>query len=141
MTVIFILKLLLKKFKVKFFNIHVFHCYFFKKNVGLIALFSYLLLIVWFCTLFFLVILHPIFLPTFWFCTPSVFNCTFAPYLFVYCVILHPLFYFLSDFAPHLLSLFPSFNDDFEQNTIDKRWGAKSHKKKEEMQNRTISKR
>jgi len=37
----------------------------------------------------------------------------------------------LSDFAPYLLPLSPSFNDDFEQNTIDKRWGAKSLIKKE----------
>jgi len=36
----------------------------------------------------------------------------------------------LSDFAPHLLPISPSFNDDFEQNTIDIRWGAKPLKKK-----------
>jgi len=42
-----------------------------------------------------------------------------------------PSILFLSDFAPYLLPHFPSFNDDFEQNTIDKRWGAKSLKKKE----------
>jgi len=47
----------------------------------------------------------------------------------------------LNDFAPYLLPLSPSFNDDFEQNTIGKRWGAKSHIKKEGVQNRTISKR
>jgi len=74
------------------------------------------------------------------FCTPSffgailhlifVFNCTFAPYLFANCAILHPLFFFLIDFAPHLLLISPSFNDDFEQNTVGKRWGAKSLKKK-----------
>jgi len=44
---------------------------------------------------------------------------------------LHSLFFFLSDFAPHRLPVFPSFKDDFEQNTIGKRWGAKSLKKKE----------
>jgi len=37
----------------------------------------------------------------------------------------------LSDFAPHLLPIFPSLNGDFEQNTIGKRWGAKSLKNKE----------
>ena len=36
----------------------------------------------------------------------------------------------MSNFAPYLLPLFPSFNDDFEQNTIGKRWGAKSLRKK-----------
>jgi len=50
----------------------------------------------------------------------------FFPYPFANCAILHPLLFFLSDFAPHLLFLFPSFNDDFEQNTI----GAKSLKKR-----------
>jgi len=46
--------------------------------------------------------------------------CDFAP----------PIPFILSDFALHLLPIFPSFNDDFEQNTIDKRWGAKLLKKK-----------
>jgi len=59
--------------------------------------------------LFFWAILLPIFLSPFWFCTPFVFNCTFAPYLFANCVILHLLFFFLRDFAPHLLPNFPSF--------------------------------
>jgi len=65
-------------------------------------------------------LLPPIFLLVVRFCTP---------------------FFFLSDFAPYLLPLSPSFNDDFEQNTIGKRWGAKSLIKKEGVQNRTISKR
>ena len=57
-------------------------------------------------------------------------NCTFAP-IFLSIVRLCILSsVFLSDFAPHLLPLFPYFNDDFEQNTIDKRWGAKSLKEK-----------
>jgi len=58
-----------------------------------------------------------------------VFNCTFAAYLFASCVVLHPLFFFLSDFAPHLVPPFSSFNDDFEQNTIAK-MGCKITQKK-----------
>jgi len=45
--------------------------------------------------------------------------CDFAPSLL-----------FFSDFAPYLLPIFPSLNDDLEQNTIGKRWGARSLKKK-----------
>jgi len=40
-----------------------------------------------------------------------------------------PLLFF-ERFCTHLLPVFPSFKDDFEQNTIGKRWGAKSLKKK-----------
>jgi len=55
-----------------------------------------------------------------------VFNCTFAPYLFANCAILPPLLHLFANCAilpPLLLFLailhpFPSFNDDFEQNTI-----------------------
>jgi len=82
------------------------------------------------------------------FCTPSFFLSDFAPHLFApflvrrtfLCLIalLPPIFlpivrfctpsssFFFSDFVPHLYPPFPSFNDDFEQNTIGKRWGAKS---------------
>jgi len=100
--------------------------------LGLIALFS--------LSFVNCAILHPFFLSDFapYLFAPFlilhlifVFNCIFAPYLFVNCVILHPLFIFLSDFAPPSFAHFPSFNDDFEQNTTDKRWGAKSLKKKE----------
>jgi len=96
---------------------------------GLIAPFPYPLLIVRICTLIFtsflvkwtflclIALLTPIFLPIVRFYTP--------------------LSFFLSDFAPYLLSPFPSFNVDFKhkhnwQNmrckiTPNKRRGAKSH--------------
>jgi len=43
---------------------------------------------------------------------------------------LHPLFFFFERFCTQSFAPFPSFNDDFEQNKIDKRWGAKSLKKR-----------
>jgi len=93
---------------------------------------SYLLLIVRFCTpSFFLSDFapHP-FAPLSDFAPHLCVQLHFSPLSFANCAILHPLFFFLSDFAPHLLSVFPSFKDDFEQNTIGKRWDAKSLKKK-----------
>jgi len=56
-------------------------------------------------------LLPPMFLPIVQFCTP---------------------FYFFERLCTPSFAPFPSFNDDFEQNTIGKKWGAKSLKKRGE---------
>jgi len=46
------------------------------------------------------------------------------------CGFAFPLLLFLSDFAPHRLPPFSSFNDDFDKTKLTKDGGVKSLKKK-----------